>query len=130
MKVFTVHTRRGGLDPDRGVVMIKEGFSWPAFFFSLVWALWCRLWLVALGIFLVELGLNGLLTAIGADPPTQAAVSIGLAAALGLVGNDLKRWTLTRRGYVESGVVAAVDGDAAESRFFDSRPDIAAELTR
>jgi hypothetical protein len=130
MKVFTVHTRRGGLDPDRGVVLVKEGFSWPAFFFSLIWALWCRMWLVALGIFLIELAANGMLAVLGADPPTQAALSLGLAAVLGVVGNDLKRWTLARRGYFESDVVAAPDGDAAESRFFDGRPDIVAELAR
>jgi hypothetical protein len=130
MKVFTVHTRPGGLDPDRDVVLVKEGFSWPAFFFSLVWALWCRLWLVALGIFLIEVAANGLLAALGADPPTQAALSLGLAAALGVIGNDLKRWTLGRRGYIESDIVAAPDGDAAEGRFFDGRPDIAAEIVR
>lgn len=130
MKVFTVHTRGGGLDPDRGVVLVKEGFSWPAFFFSLLWALWCRLWLVALGIFLIEIAANALLAVLGADPPTQAAISLGLAAALGVVGNDLKRWTLSRRGYFESDIVAAADGDAAESRFFDGRPDMAAELAR
>lgn len=128
MKVFTVHTRRGGLDPDGCVVLVKEGFSWPAFFFSLIWALWCRLWLVALGIFVVEIAVNGLLAALGADPQTQAAISLGLAAALGLIGNDLKRWTFSRRGYIESDIVAAPDGDAAERRFFDSRPDIAMEL--
>jgi hypothetical protein len=88
------------------------------------------MWLVALGIFLIELAANGMLAVLGADPPTQAALSLGLAAALGVVGNDLKRWTLARRGYFESDVVAAPDGDAAESRFFDGRPDIAAELAR
>lgn len=128
MKVFTVHTRRGGLDPDRGVVLVKEGFSWPAFFFSLAWALWCRLWLVALGIFLAEVAVNAALATLGADPASQTAVSLGLAAALGFVGNDLKRWALSRRGYVESDIVAAPDGDAAERRLFDHRPEIAAEL--
>lgn len=130
MKVFTVHTRRGGLDPDRDIVLVKEGFSWPAFFFTVVWALWCRLWLVALGIFVAEAAVNTALAGLGADPVSQAAVSLGMAAIVGLVGNDLKRWTLARRGYSESDIVTGFDGDAAERRFFDRTPGIAAELAR
>lgn len=130
MKVFTVHTRYGGLDPDRDIVLVKEGFSWPAFFFSVAWALWCRLWLVALGIFLIEVALNAALAALGADPPTQAAVSVGVAAAIGVVGNDLKRWTLWRHGYAEGDIVTGEGGDAAERRFFDRHPELAAELAR
>jgi hypothetical protein len=130
MKVFTVHTRHGGLDPDRDVVLVKEGFSWPAFLFTVVWALWCRLWLVALAIVVVEVAFNAVLAALGADPASRAAVSLGMAVGLGLVGNDLKRWTLSRRGYVESDIVTGLDADAAEGRFFDRHPQIAAELAR
>ena len=130
MKVFTVHTRRGGLDPDRDIVLVKEGFSWPAFFFSFAWALWCRFWLVALGIFLIEVAVNAALAALGADPASQAAISLGLAAAIGLVGNDLKRWSLWRRGYIESDIITGEGGDAAERRFFERHPEIAAELDR
>jgi Protein of unknown function (DUF2628) len=130
MKVFTVHTRRGGLDPDRAIVLVKEGFSWPAFFFSFAWALWCRLWFVALGIFLLEVAVNAALSALGADPVSQAAVSLGLAAAIGLVGNDLKRWTLARRGYIDTDIVTGEGADGAERRFFDRHPEFAAELAR
>lgn len=130
MKVFTVHTRRGGLDPDRDIVLVKEGFSWPAFFVTLVWALWCRLWLVALAILAVEIAVNAALVGLGADPVSQAAISVGLAAALGFVGNDLKRWTLRRSGYIESDIVTGEGADAAERRFFDRYPEIAAELAR
>ena len=46
-KVYTAHVRgRGGVDAD--IVFVKDGFSWPAFFFTAVWALWHRLWLFAL----------------------------------------------------------------------------------
>ncbi len=45
--IYTVHVRgRGRADDD--VVLVKDGFSWPAFFFSLIWALWHRLWFFAL----------------------------------------------------------------------------------
>ena len=44
MRVYTVHMRRPALDPDADFRLVKEGFSWPAFFFSFLWALWSRLW--------------------------------------------------------------------------------------
>ena len=47
MNTYTVHLRRHGLDPERDVVLVKEGFSWPAFFLSFLWALWHQLWLAA-----------------------------------------------------------------------------------
>ena len=41
--IYPAHGRGRGRD-DEDVVLIKDGFSWPAFFFSLIWALWHRLW--------------------------------------------------------------------------------------
>ena len=38
-KPASFHIRHSGLDPDRDVVLVKEGFSWPAFFFSGFWGL-------------------------------------------------------------------------------------------
>jgi hypothetical protein len=130
MKVFSIHIRRGGLDPARDVVLVKEGFCWPAFFFSVLWALWHRLWLVALGFFAAAAALNGLVALFRPDPVSQAVLSLGLATIMGLVANDLRRWTLERRGFVETAVVAGPDADAAEHRFYDRNPEIAAEIGR
>ena len=130
MRVFTVHMRRPALDPARDVVLVKEGFSWPAFAFSVLWALWCRLWLVALGLFAVEVVVNGAMALLAADVWTRTALSLGLMVMVGLVGNDLKRWTLFRRGYLHMGVVTGADMVAAEQRFWDQRPRLAADLVR
>ncbi len=127
MKVFTVHTRRHGLDPDRDIVVVKEGFCWPAFFFSLVWAIWCRLWLVALAIFIVETLVNVIMAWLNASVTAQTVISLGLALIIGVIGNDLRRWSLDRRGFVQSDIVAASDGDAAEHRFFERHPQLTAD---
>lgn len=127
MKVFTIHTRRHGLDPDRDIVVVKEGFSWPAFLFSAVWALWSRLWLVALGIIIAEALAGALMSWLNASVVTQTSISMGLAVLLGVIGNDLKRWTLERRGFIQSDIVAAADGDAAEHRFFERHPQLTAD---
>ena len=128
MRVYTVHLRRQGLDPDRDVMLVKEGFCWPAFLVSVLWALWCRLWWVALAFLVAELALSGAAALLGLDPVSQAAVSAGVAVIIGFVANDLKPWTLRRQGFVEVAVVTADSRDAAERRFYDHNPQLAADL--
>jgi len=130
MRVYTVHLRRPTLDPDRDIRLVKEGFNWPAFVFSFVWALWCRLWLVAIGLFAIEFALAAGLSLLGADAPTRMAFALGTAVIAGLVANDLHRWTLFRRSYLQVAVVTGDDVDAAERRFWDQRPTLAADLVR
>jgi len=130
MRLYTVHMRRPTLDPLRDVRLVKDGFCWPAFFFSSVWALWHRLWLVAAGLLAAELLVDGALVFSGADEWVQAAVTIGFAVLTGLLANDLRRWTLFRRGYLEVAVVSGDDQDAAERRFWEQHPQLASDLAR
>jgi uncharacterized protein DUF2628 len=130
MRVYTVHMRRPALDPERDVHLVKEGFSWPAFFFSFIWALWCRLWLVAAGLLAVELAVSAVISLMEGNFWTRTALSLGFAVLVGMVGNDLKRWTLFRRGYLEAAVVTGSGIDAAERRFWEQRPHLAADLVR
>jgi hypothetical protein len=118
------------VDPDRDIRLLKEGFSWPAFLFSVIWALWHRLWLVAAGFFVAEVLINAALAALRVDPWTPLAIGLGLALLFGLLANDLHRWTLFRRGYLEIAVVTGSDMDMAERRFWDQRPHLAADLVR
>ena len=128
MRVFTVHLRRHGLDVDRDLALVKEGFCWPAFALSFLWALWHRLWIVAIAIFSVEAALSWTFAAFATDPVSRVAISFGLAFIIGMLANDARRWTLVRREFADAGVVAADDRDAAEHRFLESRPELAAEL--
>jgi Protein of unknown function (DUF2628) len=130
MHVYTVHMRRPPLDPDTDVRFVKEGFSWPAFLFSALWALWNRLWFVAAALFVAELAVNGAMVELGADAWSRAALAIGFAVIVGSVGNDLVRWTLFRRDYLEVALVTGTHIDAAERRFWEQRPHLAADLVR
>lgn len=130
MRIYTVHLRTPAERLDRDVVLVKEGFSWPAFFLSVLWALWKRLWLVALILFVLEAGWSLAADALDLVPAVQAIVSLGLAVSIGFVANDLRRWTLFRRGYAEVGVVAAANDDAAAQRFFDQHAQLAQGLLR
>ena len=122
------HLRRQGLDPDRDIMLVKEGFCWPALLFSVLWALWCRLWWVALGFLVIEMVLSGAMALLGLDPVSEVAISVGFAVIVGFVANDLRRWTLRRQGFVEVAVVTADDRDSAERRYYDQNPRLAAEL--
>ena len=128
MGLYTVHLRRHALDPDRDLVLVKEGFSWPAFLFSVLWALWHRLWLEAVIVALAEAAAGAALVGFGADEASQAAVSLALALVLGYVANDLRRSKLGRRGFVEAAVVQGRGRDEAERRFLGGVPALAAEL--
>ncbi len=117
MRVYTVHHRRRRAADQ--LVLIKEGFCWPAFLFNFLWALWHRLWLVALLLLALSSASGVLLGLAGLDPVSEAAVSIGLAAVVGYIANDLRRWTLGRRGYSQETVVTGADMDTALHRFLD-----------
>ena len=120
MRFYTVHLRGAALDPDRDLVLVEEGFCWPAFFFSVIWALWHRMWLAALLLFALKAGANEGAHALGLSAGAHAAVMLGAIAAIGFVANDLRRHWLGRRGFRDAGVVAAEGHDAALRRFLDA----------
>ncbi len=126
MRIYSVHIKRTGSDigrdPDRGLVLVKEGFSWPAFLLSGLWALWHRMWLWASVMIAANVALNLMFYVLGGDSVTQGALSFGVAVIIGMVGNDLRRRSLSFKDYREFGVVAAEDLPSAECRFFDKNP--------
>ncbi|MEO5335465.1 MAG: DUF2628 domain-containing protein [Magnetospirillum sp. WYHS-4] len=116
MQLFTVH-----LEPRAGTLaVIKEGFSWPAFLFLPAWALWHGMW--ATGVAIATLIAAITLVPVGLDG--QALLSLGLAALLGSVANDLLRHMLERRGWRFAAVVAGRNREAAEFRFLDQHPEL------
>ena len=113
MKVFTVHLRREGLDPERDIVLVKEGFSWPAFLLTVLWALWQGLWLPAAVMVGASVALGGAANLAGAGDVTAGLMGLGLSAIIGFVANDLRRDRLQRDGFADAGVVCGPDSDAA-----------------
>ena len=128
MNVYTIHLRRHGLDPDRDLLVVKEGFSWPAFFLSFLWALWHRLWVPAAVIFLAGAAIGLLGAKLHLDSLSQWALSLGLAVIVGYLGNDLRRRLLDRQGFALADVSSGDDADAALRRYLDAEPALAADL--
>lgn len=128
MRVYSVHTRRGGLDPDSDIVLIKEGFCWPAALFGPVWAAWHGLWIPTAILTVTIVGLSTILGFFDLGDATPLWLIGGIVAGTGFVGNDLRRTRLARRGFVLEDVVVAADRDGAEHRFFDRHPVLAADV--
>ncbi len=129
MRFYTVHVRRPLLDSARDVVLVREGFSWWAFLFTGLWALWNRLWLVAAAIFAVEAAITGLVATMGLTTSAELVVMLGMKVVFAYVAADLWRWTLARCGFLDGGVVSG-DGElAAERRFYEHTPQAVRDLT-
>jgi len=128
MRLYAVHLRRHGLDADRDIRLVKDGFSWPALFLTFLWALWHRLWWEAAALLGASILLNMTTGYWGLDTFSQLVVSFGLAMLAGTLGNDLYAWKLQRSGFAFSGVVTGKDRDEALRRFLDSEPALAADL--
>jgi len=125
MKIYTVHLRRQGLDPDRDLVLVREGFSFMAFLFSILWLLWHRLWLAAVIVFAAQMVIAGLVYWLSANEPAILIVDIFTSIVVGLIAHDLQRWKLGQTGYVEQGVVSGRNKDDATRRYLDDHPDVA-----
>src|SRR5262245_23212991 len=125
MPVYTVHEPppRDGDDAtavaDR-FVFVRDGFSLWAFLLGPLWMLWRRLWLVLLIYLVVMAALQAGLWALGASSTVKFLVGLLIALLIGFEAPSLRRWTLTRRGWINHGVVVADSEEAAERRFFDA----------
>lgn len=125
MPAYTVHEPppRDGDDAtavtDR-FVFVRDKFSLWAFVFGPLWMLRHRLWLVLLFYVVAMAALLVGLWAIGASDFVTFAVSFLVGLLLGFEAPTLRRWTLSRRGWINHGVVVADDQESAERRFFDA----------
>lgn len=124
MRIWTVHNRSAMAGKPARTVMVREGFSWLAALFPLIWFLAKRLWLVAALYF-------SLATLIGFVLP--AAVSPWAMMALqilsGFEARNLQRWSLERQGFRLMGVVQGQNEDGAVLNLADRRADLARGLT-
>ena len=126
MAVYTVHEPlprkdEASADPER-FAFVRDGFYFWAFLLGPLWMLWRRLWLVALLYVALSMGLQLALWALSAPDFVRFAVWLLFALLIGFEAGTLRRWTLTRRGWKNLGVVVGDDVESAERRFFAAWP--------
>jgi len=127
MAVYTVHEPplkrdQTAPDPER-FVFVRDGFAFWAFVLAPIWMLRHRLWLVFTGYVVLTIAVQVALRAIGASSAVMVAVSFLIAWLVGLEAATLRRFTLSRRGWKNVGIVVGDDLDAVERRFFDAWTD-------
>lgn len=114
MKTWTVHAKAG-----RDPVLLAEGFSIAAMVFGPIWLLAQRAWISAVLLICAEVA-GGMLV----HGNVGVVLDLGLSWASGVFGRDLVRWSLERRGYALTDVVAASSLDLAFGRILTARPGL------
>lgn len=108
---------------------VKQGWSWPAFFFDILWALIKQLWGVAAIIFVVTLLIVIFLTPSLQGLPDDQVINtmnnisfiIGtpLRIILGVFGNKLREQNLIKKNYVLVGNIASTSPAKAIEQYFN-----------
>ena len=124
MSIYTVYepplkAHESAPDPER-FVFVRDGFSFWAFLLAPFWLLRYRLWLAFIGYVIVAIALQIALRWIGASPTVTVLVAALLSLLVGFEAATLRRFTLSRRGWRNVGLVVGDDIDSAERRFFDA----------
>lgn len=127
MRFYTVHDD-GEAGPSAQLLLLREGFSWPAMLLGPLWALWHGMWAVAILMTVLSFALATALTLFGFAQPAATLAQFGLNILFALVAQDLRRWRLRRKGFQTVDVVTGADVDTALRRFLDRRPDIATRM--
>jgi hypothetical protein len=120
LRVYTAHLPPPSAD-DPTPVVIKEGFSWGAFIFGVIWALWYRLWIEAAALLALFLALGVIADFVSLSDGVESAVLLAVAVLIGFSGNDWRRESLRRRGFQEGGVASGPTSEDALRRFLDLR---------
>lgn len=128
MTVYSIHVRDTGLNPD--LALVKDGFSWPAAIFGFFWALVLGAWDVALVLLALQIVAGLALPTLIGDAAALSVAQLGVSVLIGLIANELRRWSLERRGMHEEAIVTAHDKEEAERRYLDANPYMTAKLLR
>ena len=121
MAIYVAMAPAGEDEASEKVVFLRDGFSLAAFVFGPFWLFWNRAYLAA-GLWLAlmtALAVGG--TALGVRPEATALINLALSLALGFEGVRFIIWTLERRGFRQSGIVACDNAQEAEEVFFHNR---------
>ena len=116
MAIYSIYHRRGDA-PDRAV-FVKEGFSGPALVFTVFWALWQRMWIVAALMLCLIAAVTVLAEWSGIAEDVIAIVNLAIGLIIGLEAATIRGWSLLRSGFAETGVVQAATLEEAELKYY------------
>jgi hypothetical protein len=111
MTTYAIYAKPADRNAERAI-FVPDAFSWGGFIFNGFWALWNRMWIVG------SIAIAILLLATVLPPALQFLVNVSISILMGLHGNDLLGWSLTRHGFSEIGLSAGSTLEEAEFRFY------------
>jgi hypothetical protein len=118
MKLYTYYMKPGETAVEDAVA-VREGFSWPAFLFTFLWAFYHRLWVVGLVLLAVPAAIQYAVDSQRLHPLVGSAMILAFTIYVGCSANDWRREKMERTGYVMMGLAAGEDIAAADRRFYD-----------
>lgn len=95
---------------------VKQGWSWPAFFFSWIWAMVKKMWGLGVGLLVALVVLGFIVGASGAGPGGGALINIVaiiINIIFGVNGNKWRVNNLPTRGYEYKETVTASNPEGA-----------------
>jgi len=113
MRAYTVQCRL----PSEPPVVLVERFSWRALIFGPLWLLWNGLWLSAIALLALMVGLQVAVEGLQLGQAAETAAGIVLAIWFGCTARDWRRWRLAARGHVLVDTVIAASKAEAEWRY-------------
>ncbi len=99
---------------------VKQGWSWPAFFFSCFWAMAKQMWIIGIALFIASMALGAYVgqAALGDDGEKIINIlSVAISIIFGLKGNDWRELNLLGRGYEHADTVTATTPEGAIALF-------------
>jgi hypothetical protein len=102
--------------PSGAIEAVKQGWSWPAFFAGILWAMVKRMWDIGIGVFLAFLVVGFIVGATAGEQGGDAIIN-GLGVTANLIfsvhGNSWREKNLFSRGFIQKQTVSATSPKAA-----------------
>ena len=104
---------------------VKRGWSWPAFFFSWIWAFTKGLIAIGVGVMLSPIILGGIFSNIDTELASYVIIIATLVSDfwLGAKGNKFVEDNLTKKGFKFAGAVNAATAEGAVASFLSNHSE-------
>ena len=117
-KIYTVHLNPGLAFPEEQLELVREGATLWGFVFHGLWLLYHRCWFWGLAATLGYMLVVGGGEYIGLSTPAIMACELFIRLLVAFEGQDLRRASLARRGYLLADIIAAPGAQQAQRSFF------------
>lgn len=127
MALFTIlESPQGEIDK---VTFVKEGFAPAALVFTVLWALWHRMWVVAAALFAILVAISLAVSLLNLNSTAASLLEIAVGLIFGFEARRLWIMSLERSGYRQAGLIEASNQEAAELAYFANRPRLVKAVT-